>query len=30
MESVDMKKLETAIQYLQRIADGRHPVNNMP
>lgn len=30
MESVDMKKLETAILYLQRIADGNNPVNNMP
>jgi len=30
MESVDMKKLETAILYLQRIADGHNPVNNMP
>lgn len=25
-----MKKLETAIIYLQRIADGNNPVNNMP
>lgn len=25
-----MKKLETAIVYLQRIADGNNPVNNMP
>ena len=30
MELVDMKKLETAILYLQRIADGNNPVNNMP
>ena len=30
MESVDIKKLETAIIYLQRIADGKNPVNNMP
>lgn len=30
MESIDMKKLETAIVYLQRIADGKNPVNNMP
>lgn len=30
MESVDMKKLETAIVYLQRIADGNNPINNMP
>ncbi len=30
MEVVDTKKLETAIIYLQRIADGHNPVNNMP
>lgn len=30
MELVDMKKLDTAILYLQRIADGNNPVNNMP
>lgn len=30
MELVDKKKLETAILYLQRIADGNNPVNNMP
>lgn len=30
MESVDLKKLETAIIYLQRIADGNNPINNMP
>lgn len=30
MEFVDKKKLETAILYLQRIADGKNPVNNMP
>ena len=30
MESIDMKKLNTAILYLQRIADGNNPVNNMP
>ena len=30
MESVDVKKLETAIVYLQRIADGNNPINNMP
>ncbi len=30
METIDIKKLETAICYLQRIADGNHPVNNMP
>ena len=27
---IDMKKLDTAILYLQRIADGNNPVNNMP
>ena len=27
---IDVKKLETAILYLQRIADGNNPVNNMP
>lgn len=30
METVDMKKLETAIVYLQRIADGNNPINNLP
>lgn len=30
MEVVDTKKLETAIIYLQRIAEGHNPVNNMP
>ncbi len=30
MESVDMKKLETAIVYLQRIAEGSNPINNLP
>ena len=30
METVDMKKLETAITYLQRIADGNNPINNLP
>lgn len=30
MEFVDKKKQETAILYLQRIADGNNPVNNMP
>lgn len=29
MERVDMKKLETAIVYLQRLADGKNPVNNV-
>lgn len=27
---IDKKKLDTAILYLQRIADGKNPVNNMP
>lgn len=27
---IDLKKLDTAILYLQRIADGNNPVNNMP
>lgn len=30
MEVVDTKKLETAILYLQRITEGKNPVNNMP
>lgn len=30
MEVVDAKKLETAILYLQRITEGKNPVNNMP
>lgn len=30
MELVDMKKLETAIVYLQRISDGNNPINNLP
>ena len=30
METIDMKKLETAIVYLQRIADGNNPINNLP
>lgn len=30
MEAVDMRKLETAIVYLQRIADGNNPINNLP
>lgn len=30
MKSVDIKKLETAIVYLQRISDGNNPINNMP
>lgn len=27
---VDIKKLETAILYIQRIVNGNNPVNNMP
>ena len=27
---IDLKKLDTAILYVQRIADGNNPVNNMP
>ena len=30
MEQIDMKKLETAIVYLQRIAEGNNPINNLP
>lgn len=30
METIDMNKLNVAIKYLQRIADGCNPVNNMP
>lgn len=30
MDSVDMKKLETSIVYLQRIAEGNNPINNLP
>lgn len=30
MESIDMKKLETAIVYLKRIAEGNNPINNLP
>ena len=29
MEAVDLKKLETAILYIQRIAEGKNPVNNV-
>lgn len=28
MEPVDMEKLNTALAYIQRIADGKNPVNN--
>ena len=30
METVDMSKLEVAIKYVQRIADGCNPVSNVP
>ena len=30
MEVVDAKKLEIAIQYLERIGEGHNPVNNLP
>ncbi|MDD7298165.1 hypothetical protein [Fibrobacter intestinalis] len=30
MKWIDMNKLETAIIYVQRIADGNNPVNNVP
>lgn len=30
METIDMKKLNLAINYVQRIAEGRNPVNNLP
>lgn len=30
MKKVDLTKLETAIKYVERIADGRNPVNNTP
>ena len=29
MEMVDIKKLETAILYIQRIVNGNNPVNNI-
>lgn len=29
MEAVNPKKLETAILYIQRIADGKNPINNV-
>ena len=29
MEAVNLKKLETAILYIQRIADGKNPINNV-
>lgn len=30
MEKIDLKKLDVAISYVQRIAEGHNPVNNMP
>ncbi len=30
MEQIDMNKLSSAIVYVQRIADGKNPVNNHP
>ena len=30
MEVVDKNKLETSILYLQRITEGKNPVNNLP
>lgn len=30
MDSIDMKKLETAITYMDRIANGKNPINNLP
>lgn len=30
MEYVDLEKLDVAIKYMQRIADGKNPVNNLP
>jgi len=27
---IDMKKLETAITYIQRISEGNNPINNLP
>ena len=30
MGTIDMKKLDIAIVYLQRITDGKNPVNNLP
>lgn len=30
MEQLDMSKLEKALIYVDRIADGKNPVNNMP
>lgn len=30
MEKIDLNKLDVAIKYVQRIADGFNPVNNQP
>ena len=30
MTQIDMKKLEVAMKYIERIADGKNPVNNKP
>lgn len=30
MEYIDLEKLDVAIIYMQRIADGKNPVNNLP
>lgn len=30
MENIDLTKLDIAIKYIDRIADGRNPVNNTP
>ncbi len=30
MEKFDMTKLDVAIKYVERIAEGLHPVNNLP
>uniref|UniRef100_UPI004056D374 hypothetical protein n=1 Tax=Agathobacter sp. TaxID=2021311 RepID=UPI004056D374 len=30
METIDLKKLDVAIKYIERIADGCNPVNNIP
>ena len=30
MKKVDLTRLDVAIKYVERIADGRNPVNNVP
>ncbi|WP_155829112.1 hypothetical protein [Butyrivibrio sp. AD3002] len=30
MEQFDLDKLEKALIYVERIADGKNPINNMP